>query len=107
MSVFRDIENMPRREVVPGYHARFVHGDRMTVAFWEVEAGSALSEHAHEHEQIATVIEGQFELTVDGEPRVLDAGTVAVIPSNVPHSGRAITDCRLMDVFVPVREDYL
>ena len=37
---------------------------------------------------------------------VLTPGTVALIPSGVRHSGRAVTDCQLLDVFHPVREDY-
>jgi quercetin dioxygenase-like cupin family protein len=52
------------------------------------------------------VQEGEFELTVAGQPIVLRPGEVLVIPSGVRHAGRAITDCRLLDVFNPVREDY-
>jgi len=37
----------------------------------------------------------------------MKAGDIAVIPSNAIHSGQAITDCQLLDVFSPVREDYL
>jgi quercetin dioxygenase-like cupin family protein len=52
------------------------------------------------------VSEGEFELTVDGETEVLRPGVVAVIPSDAEHSGRALTDCRVIDIFHPVREDY-
>ncbi len=45
-------------------------------------------------------------MTLDGEVRQLEAGTVAVIPSNVKHSGLALSDCKITDVFYPVREDY-
>jgi quercetin dioxygenase-like cupin family protein len=103
---FVTLDTLPRREPFPGYAGRFVHGDAMSVAYWTVAEGSGFPEHAHPHEQIAMVVEGRFEMTVAGETRVLDAGTVAVIPSNVRHSGRALTSCRLIDVFNPVREDY-
>ncbi|MEP5612088.1 MAG: cupin domain-containing protein [Cyclobacteriaceae bacterium] len=104
---FIEIETIEQREILPGYTVRFVHTDSMTIAYWDAKAGSPLPEHSHHHEQVATVVEGTYELTVDGETRKLQAGEIAVIPSNVPHSGVAITDCKLMDVFCPVREDYL
>ena len=59
-----------------------------------------------EHEQVCNVLEGTFELTIDGESRQLGVGQVGVIPSNAVHSGRAITACRVLDIFHPVREDY-
>jgi quercetin dioxygenase-like cupin family protein len=101
-----NLHDLAVRQPFPGYAGRFLHGDAMSVAHWTVAEGSGFPEHAHPHEQIAMVIEGRFEMTVAGETRVLDAGTVAVIPSNVRHSGRALTPCRLIDVFQPVREDY-
>jgi len=52
------------------------------------------------------VLEGRFELEVNGEVRILEPGIVAAIPPHVPHGGRAITACRLLDVFLPERENY-
>jgi quercetin dioxygenase-like cupin family protein len=103
---FVTIDDLALREPFPGYAGRFLHGTALSVAHWTVAEGSGFPEHAHPHEQIAMVVEGRFEMTVGGETRLLDAGTVAVIPSNVRHSGRAVTSCRLIDVFHPVREDY-
>ncbi len=103
---FVDLKGLAVKEPAPGYRAVFVHSENMTIAYWEVEEGAVMPEHAHPHEQVASVIEGRFELTVDGESKVLDNGYAAVIPSNTPHGGRALTHCRLIDVFHPVREDY-
>ncbi len=103
---FVELQSLPEREPVPGYHVRFVHADTMTMAYWTIEAGAEIPEHAHPHEQVATITEGEFELTIDGETKHLGPNDVAVIPSDVPHSGRAITDCRMIDAFHPVREDY-
>ena len=91
---------------MPGFVGRFLHTESMTLAWWDVEAGSTLPEHRHPQEQVAHVLEGVFELTVDGATERLEPGRIAVIPSNVPHSGRALTACRILDVFQPVREDY-
>lgn len=100
------LESLPSKEIVKGYHARTIHTGTMTFVYWTVEAGHAIPLHSHPHEQVAHVREGLFELTVDGETRVLEPGTVAVIRPHVPHGGRAITDCQLLDVFHPERDDY-
>jgi quercetin dioxygenase-like cupin family protein len=57
-------------------------------------------------QQVLNLVEGRFEVTVDGEKQILEAGSVVILPSNIHHSGKAITDCRILDVFHPVREDY-
>jgi quercetin dioxygenase-like cupin family protein len=103
---FENFANLESREIVPGYHGRFVHTDRMTLSYWEVEDGAVMPEHAHPHEQMSSVIEGRFELRVGDETRVMEPGMVAVIPGDVPHAGRALTPCRIIDVFHPARDDY-
>ena len=105
-TIFQQFVNIPTKEIAPGYFSKLIHTSNNTINFIEVKAGSAVPLHSHVHEQCAFVIEGQFELTVNGQPQILDAGLFAVIPSNVPHSGYAVTDCKLIDVFSPVREDY-
>ncbi len=99
-------DELKPRELLPGAEARFVHSPSMTVAFWSFEPGVDLPEHAHPHEQITTMVEGEFELTVDGLTRRMLPGDVAVIESGAVHSGRSVTRCRVIDVFHPVREDF-
>ena len=100
------LSEIPTRELVPGFHVRFVHAQNMTFAFWEITEAAELPEHSHPHEQVAHVHAGSFELTVDGESHVLGPGSLVVIPPSAPHSGRALTDCKITDTFYPVREDY-
>lgn len=97
---------LPEREVVEGYHARFVHTERSTIAFWRIESGKSIRTHSHPHEQTVLILEGEFVLTVDGRDQTITPGDFVVIPADVPHSARAITDCRIVDTFCPVREDY-
>ncbi|GAB4414194.1 MAG: cupin domain-containing protein [Anaerolineae bacterium] len=103
---FTSIAEQPTREVIPGFHGQFVHGDNVTLAHWHIEAGATLPEHAHPHEQITWVLEGRLSLTVGGVTRVVEQGGVAVIPGGMAHSGQALTPCRVVDVFYPRREDY-
>ncbi len=103
---FIDLADIEAREPIPGYRVRFVHGDTMTTAYWDIEAGARMPVHTHEHEQICSVLAGEFELELDAERRRMGPGSVAVIPSNASHGGRAISHCRVLDVFHPVREDY-
>lgn len=103
---FINLDQQEEKELVPGYHVKFVHTNNMTFAYWRIEEGAALPNHSHHHEQVVNLIEGRFALTVDGETRELESGIVVTIPPNVPHSGKSITPCRIIDVFHPVREDY-
>lgn len=95
------------KEIMPGYHGKLVHTERMTMVFWDVEKDAVVPEHQHEHEQIMHVIEGEFEFTLDGETQVYQKGAIVPIASNLSHSGRALTPCRLLDVFSPRREAYM
>lgn len=106
MSHFEAINNIPEKELVPGIYARLVHMDGMSIAHVRLEKDAILPEHAHVHEQVTNIIEGTLEMTVNGETKVCTSGDVVMIPSNAPHSARAITACKVIDVFQPVREDY-
>ena len=102
----KDLSEVESRELMPGFNGKFVHTDRMTFIYWDIEEGAVLPEHSHEHEQVVNCFDGEFELTVSGETRILGPGTVTQIPGNAVHSGRALSDCKILDVFAPVREDY-
>ena len=99
-------KDLKAKEIIPGFFGKFIHSENITTAFWEVKAGSSLQEHKHIHEQITQVIEGEFEMFIDNSKYLLKQGDVAVIPANVKHSAKAITDCELLDTFYPVRKEY-
>lgn len=101
-----NLSKIQSKEIMPGYHGKLVHGNTISWAFWDVEKDATVPEHHHIHEQIMHVVEGEFEFTLNGDTKVYYPGDVVVIPSNIRHSGRALTSCKLMDVFSPVREEY-
>lgn len=101
-----NLSNIISKEIMPGYHGKLVHSKTMSWAFWDVEKGAMVPEHQHIHEQIMHVVEGSFEFTLKGITKIYKPGDVVIIPSNTPHGGKAITPCKLMDVFSPVRDEY-
>jgi quercetin dioxygenase-like cupin family protein len=88
------------------FDVRFISTANITVAFNILKAGAEVPAHEHLHETIDYVEEGQLEVEIDGQTRRMLAGMVARIPSHVRHSARAITDCKVVNIFYPVREDF-
>ncbi len=102
-----NIENLPIHEVLQGMRGRFVHSEHMTFAFWEIDKNFILPEHRHNNEQVTHILNGEFELSIAGKTQTMKAGQIAIIPSNTLHSGKALTDCKILDSFSPRREDYI
>ena len=100
------ISDIKERELVNGIKGRYFHTNSMTIGFVDIEKGAILPAHSHVHEQTTQINEGQLEMTIDGVTQVLKPGVITLIPSNVVHSALALTDCKVVDIFSPVREDY-
>jgi len=106
MKHFHQIEEVEPQELCPGFTARMVHTDELTIAHVNAVKGSVLPEHQHPHEQVTNIISGTLEMTVGGETFACEPGTVITIPGNTLHSAVALTNCKVVDVFRPAREDY-
>ena len=100
------LKNINSNEMIPGFKGKFIHGKEMTLAFWNVKKGSSVPAHNHIHEQTLYVKKGIFELEINNVKKILKENHVCVIPSNVTHSGKALSDCELIDVFCPARTEY-
>lgn len=103
---FHNLNNQEEKELAPGFAAKFVHSEKMTIPYITIQAGASVPDHNHFNEQITTIIEGEFEFKIYGKKKLMRAGDVVVIPPNVSHSGKSITDCIAIDSFTPVREDF-
>jgi quercetin dioxygenase-like cupin family protein len=100
------LKDMTPRVPGPGVEMRVIHGEKMTMAFFRLQTGSAIPEHAHAHEQMGTVLRGTIELVVAGEKRDVRSGEAYHIPSNALHSGQCRDSAaEVIEVFSPVRED--
>lgn len=84
-----------------------VHGDTTMMVEFQLEAGACLPRHSHPHEQTGYLVSGQMELTIGDEVHKVVAGDSWCIPENVEHNAVAHADSVAIEVFSPVREDYL
>ncbi len=102
----KTISEIPERELAKGIRGRYFHTNSTTIGYVDIDKGAILPAHSHIHEQTTQIMEGQLEMTIGGVTQVLKPGIITLIPSNVVHSARALTDCKVVDIFSPVREDY-
>lgn len=101
------LNEIVKKKLTEGIIGQYVHSKTMTVGWVTISKGSDLSVHQHPHEQITIMLEGKLEMQIGNETVMLEPGMIQVIPSNTPHGAIAHTDCVLVDVFNPVREDYV
>lgn len=106
MFVTRD--ECSRHNIFPGVDVFTAAGREMMLSLAVFEPGAIVEAHSHPHEQIGMVIEGRAVFYVGDEERELGPGDMYFIPGNVTHRVVAReAGCKALDVFHPIREDYL
>jgi len=103
---FVDTSSLDVIERLPGWHGRYFHSPSMTFAHYEFTRGASIHEHFHPQEEVYEVIEGELEVTIDGVAQIARAGLVAIVPGNVRHSVKALTDGRAIIVDYPRRPEF-
>ncbi len=103
---FVDLNSLKVVERLPGWKGRYFHSASMTFAHYQFVADASIHEHFHPEEEVYEVIEGELEVTIDGKSQVAKPGLVAIVPPNMRHSVRALTDGRLIVVDYPSRTDF-
>lgn len=103
---FVDTSGLEVIERLPGWHGRYFQSANMTFAHYEFARGASIYEHFHPQEEVYEVTEGELEVTIDGAVQIVRPGLVAIVPANVRHSVKALTDGRLIVVDHPRRPDF-
>ena len=86
---------------------KIVAGEREMLAQIYLKRGALVPMHAHESEQMTYILQGALKVVVDGEEITVREGEVLHIPSRVPHQAEALEDTFELDVFSPVRADWI
>jgi quercetin dioxygenase-like cupin family protein len=105
---FPTADECARHTIFPGVHIRTCAAEKMMLSLAELEPNAVVEEHSHPHEQVGMVVEGRAIFFVGGEQKTLHPGDYYRIPGNVRHKVIALDQrVKALDVFFPIREDYL
>jgi quercetin dioxygenase-like cupin family protein len=96
-----------RHVIFPGVEIRTAAGTNMMLSVVHLEPQSIVLDHSHRHEQMGILVEGRLEFTVGGVTRMIGPGDIWRIPGGVVHRVRALEKSVALDVFHPIRTDYL
>ena len=84
-----------------------VHGDKTLMTEFRLRQGALLPRHAHPHEQTGYLVTGRIRVLIGTEEYEASAGDSWCIPSGVEHGAQILEDSVAIEVFSPVRDDYL
>ncbi len=84
-----------------------VYGKETLFSEFRMEKGSILPKHSHPHEQTGYLIKGRINLTIGNDIFETQPGDCWCIESNIEHCAEILEDSIAIEVFSPVREDYL
>lgn len=105
---FTKIDQMDWEPVVPGLKRKIMgYNDEIMMVQVHFETGGVGANHQHIHSQTTYVVSGEFEVNIDGKKQILKTGDGFYVAPNLDHGAVCLSEGILIDVFSPVREDFL
>lgn len=96
------------RQVLEGIQVKtLVYGDKTLLAEFRMKKGSLLPRHTHPQEQTGYLVSGRIRLSIGDETFEVEPGDSWCVPGDVVHGAEILADSIAVEVFSPVREDYL
>lgn len=106
--MFERHSNDDYRQAVPGITQKtLVHGDKTLMVEFRLQKDVVLPLHSHPHEQTGYLVKGHIRLTIGQESHDVLPGDSWCIPGDILHSAESVEESVAVEVFSPVREDYL
>ena len=100
-------EDIPEEQVTDKLSRKLISGKNVMLAQVFLKKGCRVAPHKHESEQMTYILKGLMELTLPDRKVKLAEGQVLLIPPNLEHSAVALEDTVDLDVFSPIRKDWL
>jgi len=106
--MFRKKGTADKRQLLEGVHlSTLVHGEKTLMGQFSIAKGSTIPPHSHPHEQTGFMVSGKLRFNVADEILEVETGDSWCIPGGTEHSVDALEDSVVIEVFSPIREDYL
>lgn len=103
-----DWTKVPVTQIAPGIKRQMVVGQNVMMVRFTFDPFLVTDEHTHPHEQMTLVMKGRVKFIIEGEPIVASAGAVLHFPPNNRHGATMLDEeVVLIDIFSPIREDFL
>ncbi|MBU0559043.1 MAG: cupin domain-containing protein [Bacteroidetes bacterium] len=94
--------------VAPGMNRKFMgYNDEIMMVQVKFDKGGIGIRHKHRHSQTTYVVSGKFEVSIGDEKKILEGGDGFCVPPNIEHGAVCLEDGMLIDVFSPIREDFM
>jgi quercetin dioxygenase-like cupin family protein len=100
-------ESVPLEVMSDMISRKVISGDKAMVSQVFLKKGAVVPEHHHESEQLTYIMDGALKFELEGREVIVRKGEVLRIPSNVPHRAVALEDTLDLDIFSPIRTDWL
>ena len=97
------LNKLALQELVKGGFVGSIQTENLTLAYTDMKAGVEVPLHFHPEEAADIVLEDKLEIQVGETTGVLTNGMISIVPSNVPHSAKAISDCKVITILYPKR----
>jgi quercetin dioxygenase-like cupin family protein len=106
--LFYKVNESGYKQVLPGIRLKtLVYGEKTLLAEFSMEANAVLPRHSHSYEQTGYLVQGSIRLTIGPQTFEAGPGDSWCIPSNMDHSAEILENSVAIEVFSPLREDYL
>jgi quercetin dioxygenase-like cupin family protein len=104
MNHFIILNQLETLEAMQGAFLASVQTENLTVAYTDMKAGVEIPLHHHHQEAVDILLEGILEMQIGEKSDTLSPGMISIVPSNITHQAKAITDCKVVTIFYPKRQ---
>lgn len=104
---FFNFFELPLKPLNPHVSSRAMSGDKLMFVEHKVKKGHRAEADCHENEQLTFVLMGELKIVMNGQVKILKAGSAVLIPSNLPHEIEVLEDSVVIEVFSPPRTEWL